>query len=135
MQKRAPAGNSVPQLEQRCASAVPQLRQNLAFAGFSVWQLGHFILHLLSGSMRPDHSTPPCARYSNTAATGGKLRQTAHSKMEARLGTVQELSNLRLGQVGSPQIRRTGVVSDKHDYFGGLQPKRLGLIEVARRRF
>jgi hypothetical protein len=42
-QKRAPGANSDWQLVQRALSLAPQLKQNLAPAGFSVWQLGHFI--------------------------------------------------------------------------------------------
>jgi hypothetical protein len=45
-QNLAPAGSSVPQLGQACASFVPQFEQNFADAGFSVWQLGQFITPL-----------------------------------------------------------------------------------------
>ena len=41
MQKRAPGGDTVPQLGHARSSAVPQDMQNLAVAGFSVPQLVH----------------------------------------------------------------------------------------------
>src|SRR5579859_5620307 len=43
IQNRAPAGNSVLQLLQRCTRGVPQLRQNLACGGLSCAQLEQII--------------------------------------------------------------------------------------------
>jgi hypothetical protein len=42
-QKRAPGGSSDWQFGQRATSAVPQLMQNLAWAGFSAAHWGHFM--------------------------------------------------------------------------------------------
>jgi hypothetical protein len=63
MQNRTPGGSSAWQLEQRIVSEDPQLVQNLALFGFSVWQWGQIIekasrLHNFStGRLNSSHQT------------------------------------------------------------------------------
>jgi len=43
MQKRAPVGSSVLQLEQLSTNTPPQFKQKRAVGGFFIWQWGQFI--------------------------------------------------------------------------------------------